>query len=113
MSKIKITGGEWCLPHFARKTDEQSCDCGFIFANECEQCIGAVYFKIDDSTEQSEYPDIENAIANAKLICAAPDLLEGCRAAIAIFQSEGINEFHPIVGEVFSKIITAMKKAVS
>lgn len=46
-----------------------------------------------------------------KLEKAASKLLKGCLAAIAIFRSEGIDENHPIVGQVFAEITSAVKNA--
>jgi hypothetical protein len=55
-------------------------------------------------------PDAE-AEANAKLISAAPSLLDGCYAAIAIFKSQGIHRDMRIIGDVFKKIEDAINKA--
>lgn len=51
--------------------------------------------------------------ADAKLMAAAPEMLESLKAARAIFVSQGIGTDHPIVGEQFQKIVTAIHKAES
>lgn len=99
MSNEKFTKGEWKV-RTIKDTDfshEINTDKGFFVIANISIC--------DASKEEAK--------ANANLIAASPDLLKGCRAAIAIFQSEGIDESHPIVGEVFSQITNAVSKAMS
>lgn len=52
-----------------------------------------------------------NAEANTKLIAASPSLLEGCRTAKAIFQAQGIDSNHKIVGKAYKEIEDAIEKA--
>jgi hypothetical protein len=58
--------------------------CTFVIQSSTEPragLIGHVYAKGDLSADQSSYSKPEEAEANAKLIAAAPDLLEALRLA--------------------------------
>lgn len=70
----KISKGEWTIPHFVKKQSENDCGCGFIFAIECEEVVAGIYYKKDDSFEQSEHPDVDTAKANAEFICFCGNL---------------------------------------
>lgn len=48
-------------------------------------------------------------IEDAKLIAAAPKMLKALKAARAVFDSQGINETHLIVGEQYKEVIEAIK----
>ena len=48
---------------------------------------------------------------DVSLISAAPDLLEACIAAKAIFEAEGITKDHRIVGGEYTLIVDAIIKA--
>lgn len=50
--------------------------------------------------------------ANAKLIAAAPDLLEACLTAKALFQAQGINENSRIGGAQYKQLLEAIRKAI-
>ena len=77
--EFKHTPGEWSLPHFATSDPNKEghqCSCGYVFA-EGQRGMGAicdVYFN-DGSEGKQENETLERAIANARLIAAAPDLL--------------------------------------
>lgn len=76
MSKFKGTPGPWSLPHFADA--DSKCDCGWILS---ETCFGSVAtINVDNGKRIGEggndCPPLEEAIANARLIAAAPELLE-------------------------------------
>lgn len=49
--------------------------------------------------------------ADAKLMAAAPDLLEACKAAKAVMESLGVNAESIIAGEQYSLVVNAIKKA--
>lgn len=55
--------------------------------------------------------DREEFEANVKLIQSAPDLLEACKAAKAVMEAQGINAGNKIVGEQYSIVVNAIKKA--
>lgn len=51
------------------------------------------------------------AEANAKLIAAAPELLNACFTAKAMFEAQGINKDSRIGGEQYSQLLNAIKEA--
>lgn len=65
----KFTAGPWSVPHFAN--DESGCSCAYVFS-ESQRGFGSVA-TVSFGGEDEDY---ETAKANAKLIAAAPDLLE-------------------------------------
>lgn len=65
----KHTPGPWSVPHSA--DEESGCSCGYVFS-ESQRGFGAVA-TVPFGGEDENYP---LAKANAKLIAAAPDLLE-------------------------------------
>ena len=65
----KATKGPWFGPHFA--SDDTTCDCGYIFAEGDERTVCKVYTEDDVGNEDMTR---EEAIANGKLIAAAPAL---------------------------------------
>jgi hypothetical protein len=66
------TPGPWSVPHFARMPD--GCKCGYVFS-EAQSGMGAIC----EVTHGGEDEPLEIAAANARLIAAAPDLLESAR----------------------------------
>ena len=100
----KFSKGEWSLAHFAQ--ENSNCVCGFVFSNESEECIATIHYKHNDSTEESEHPELETAIANAKLISATPELLEACQKALQVLESENI------FGQARLLLAVAIKKAI-
>lgn len=58
----------------------------------------------DNFPDQAEY--------NAKLMAAAPDLLEACLTAKAMYEAQGINENSRIGGEQYKELLGAIKKAL-
>ena len=75
----KHTPGPWTLPHFA--DDSVDCNCLYILADGYAGAICVV--NVDNGLPISEggndCPPLEEAIANAYLLHAAPDLLDACR----------------------------------
>jgi hypothetical protein len=68
----KHTRGEWTVPHFA---EDGVCKCGFVFGYEGERVVAEV--KIEKRWDKyGQYPQREEAIANAHLISMAPELLK-------------------------------------
>lgn len=106
METFKGTPAPWGLPHFAStKTD---CDCGFILVEGHCGAVGHVYFSKDNSTLNGDNPLPEQAIANARLIAAAPDLLEALQELVDVMPS--INIGHQ---NARAKAINAINKALS
>jgi len=54
---------------------------------------------------------VENGMANAKLIAAAPELLEACKHLVAILTKEDKNFYKKHI-EVFNLGINAIKKTI-
>ena len=77
---------KWTLPHFARA--DCDCNCGYLFDDDKEQSIATIHYKHDDSMGESEYPPLEEAIENAKIICDAPVVLSGLIAMRGSYQSK-------------------------
>lgn len=75
----KHTPGPWSLPHFAR--DDISCNCMYVLAEP--YCGSICTISLDNGKSISEggndCPQYEEAAANARLIAAAPDLLEALK----------------------------------
>ncbi len=49
---------------------------------------------------------------DAQLIAAAPDLLESCLTAKAMYEAQGINERSIIGGAQYSQLLQAINKAI-
>lgn len=79
MSVATHTPGPWSLPHFVT---EGRCQCGYVFSDQ-QQGMGAIATVHyagdgDDPAEPCGFQNepIERAKANARLIAAAPTLLD-------------------------------------
>ena len=80
MDKATYTKGPWHAPHFT--LDEIDFNCGYIIAEDSRMgSIATVNFDNGKSIEEGGYdcPPLEEAKANARLIAAAPDLVEALR----------------------------------
>ena len=118
--ELKHTKGEWMLPHFVtndKKDDE--CQCGYVLNEGYCGAIATVHYSINKDVENGDNPLKDEAIANAKLICAAPDLLEAAIKAIELvdlwapnFSNEEIKECH--IGELaaLSNMRTELEKSI-
>lgn len=82
----------------------------FIYSPGVKGCIA----KLHTTGEFRDYdPDKSEAHDNARLIAAAPDLLEGCKAALSLvdhlsgahpeLRDEGLDEIHKTLRETISK----------
>jgi hypothetical protein len=87
MSKHKHTSGQWSIPHFAlteqeRKHDDFVCDCQcrYILSENFMGAIATVHCA--DGENLGDDPLPEEAIANARLIAAAPNLLESLESIL-------------------------------
>lgn len=79
MKKLKYTEGEWSLPHFVTNKDNPgACQCVFVLSEG--YCGSIADIGVDNGKNVLEggndNPPLEEAIANAKLICAAPEMYE-------------------------------------
>lgn len=84
----KHTPGPWSTPHLA--CEDVKCDCAYVLS---EGYAGAICtIEVGDGKRVSDggndCPPLEEAKANARLIAAAPDLLEACRTALALFADD-------------------------
>lgn len=75
------TPGPWIAPHFVNPNSK--CQCRAILDEHYFGAIAEVF--VDNGIESiseggNDCPPIEEARANARLIAAAPDLLEACEA---------------------------------
>lgn len=80
----KHTPGPWMLPHFANP--ESKCDCGYVLNEDYMGCIAEVKYSVDG--DQADNPPWPEAQANARLIAAAPDLLEALQELIAMDEAQ-------------------------
>lgn len=75
MNEKKWTQGEWSIPHFA--SPEADCQCGYVLSDRHMGAICTVHCSGDgDWMVTGDNPGFEEAVANAHLIAAAPDLYE-------------------------------------
>ena len=65
----------------------------------------------DSFSGQKYCVSIDTAEANATLAAAAPDLLEACLTAKAMYEAQGIKADSMIGGEQYSNLLIAIKKA--
>lgn len=77
MSEAKHTPGPWMMPHFA--DDSATCNCTSVLSDSQHGmgCIATV-------PHGDENEPLEIAKANARLIAAAPDLLEALKDLLTI-----------------------------
>lgn len=73
MMVTKHTPGPWSS-HFAN--DNINCDCKYILSDTVPISVATISYRKNDSMEESEHPDLEEAKYNAKLIAAAPEMLD-------------------------------------
>lgn len=73
----KATPGPWEGCH------DGECKCGYIFGDGGKVFVAKA---IGEGDMVDPYPNRETQIANAKLLIAAPDLLEACKDALAFVE---------------------------
>jgi len=75
------TPGPWSLPHFAEP--EASCSCGYVLTEGMFGAVCTVHAsgESDDIFAHGDNPKFAEAVANAKLIAAAPEMLEALNLA--------------------------------
>lgn len=77
----KHTPGPWLVPHFARP--DIQCNCGYVLSPNYMGAIATVHFEGEKPGEYDDNPPLDEAIANARLIAATPDML----AALVLAES--------------------------
>ena len=102
----KFTQGEWVSRGFEKNSNGHV---SIDFKDGFITVYGGSTYGLD---RQEKLKFVEKAEANAKLIAAAPDLLESCLAAKAMYEAQGINENSRIGGDQYTKLIEAIKKAL-
>jgi len=92
MTQSKHTPGPWSLPHFARP--EVNCECGYVLTDGYMGAVAKVFCsgEGEDWIKNGDNPKFDEAVANAKLIAAAPELLSLAALPVVheIEESEGI-----------------------
>ena len=83
MNKLKFTKGEWRLPHFVTAKKPNDCTCKFILNEQYCGCIATIHGDDGDLS-------LEEAKANAHLICAAPNLFEACVQVVHDYEVDGM-----------------------
>lgn len=86
MSEPKFTKGEWSVPHFAM--NDVRCNCAYVLSEGHMGSIATV--DIDNGLEigkgGNDSPALEEAIANAHLIAAAPELYAELAHLVRFFE---------------------------
>lgn len=69
------TPGPWSVPHFAEP--DTNCECKYVLCDHMMGAVAAVYCsgEGDDWKTHGDNPRFAEAVANARLITAAPDML--------------------------------------
>lgn len=80
MSGPKFTPGPWSLPHFA--SPDVNCQCEYVLCDHLMGAIASVHCsgEGDDWAQGGDNPKFEEAVANARLIAAAPEMYEALKA---------------------------------
>lgn len=96
----KFTKGNWLLKNPIAKYAGYNNLWFCIIESEDRHIIQKIYGKTKEEAE-----------ANAKLIAAAPEMLEACMTAKAMYEAQGITPESIIGGEQYSSLLNTIKKA--
>lgn len=75
MTEAKHTPGPWSVPHFAEP--DTNCFCGYVLCDHLMGAVATVHCSGEggDWQKHGDNPKFAEAVANARLIAAAPDML--------------------------------------
>jgi hypothetical protein len=106
------TPGPWSIPHFA--TPDVGCKCGYVLVDGFCGAVATVHFSGDRDLKHGDNPPFEEAVANAHLIAAAPELAEAlCESLtwlIVTTSSDNVNEARSAMNHL-RKYIAVLDKA--
>ena len=96
----EFTPGPW----MERGHGRGGCKCGQVWSKTADRCVAATF--VDTDELGMDVPDDQRR-ANARLIAAAPDLLEACLAAMRIQEL-----WSPVTGDhdVECEVLFSVKK---
>jgi hypothetical protein len=99
------TPGPWSLPHFAEP--DVNCACEYVLCDHLMGAVASVHCsgEGDDWQKGGDNPKFAEAVANARLIAAAPDMLAALLAARPLM-IPGMN-WTDAVGEMVRDMIDA------
>jgi hypothetical protein len=111
------TPGPWSVPHFAEP--DTNCNCGYVLCDHLMGAVATVHCSGEgaDWQKHGDNPKFAEAVANARLIAAAPDMYEALKALVAqILDYEKVNNLSPNPGRKYcwdntERAVAAIAKA--
>ena len=102
------TKGPWIPGHM---TDpESTCRCRYILCDGYAGSIAVVSKRVTDENGCNDSPPEEEAIANARLIAAAPELYEALKEMVSAFENYD-RDMYEFEHEAIKKARAALSKA--